>query len=215
MHNNMVTTGGVKMGKSLGNSAALRDLYLQHNPLVLRYTLLQSHYRSTTEFTTDALTAAAAGYDHILRCFEALVRFVPDAADTKLRGEDFIHTMKFQSAMDNDFNTAQAIASLFELIGESYKAIESQDFNEAQGLYRVWTTLAGDVLGILPTEHNFMGGGGKAAKILEDVMKTVIGWRKEARANRDFKMSDAIRNELDAAGIALEDTKDGTTWRLK
>jgi cysteinyl-tRNA synthetase len=210
MHNNMVTTGGVKMGKSLGNSAYLRDLYKQYDPLSLRFTILQSHYRGTTEFTEDAIKSADTGYSHLRRGYDALWKFVPNSLDTTLMNQEDPYVMKFIEAMDNDFNTPQGIAVLYELLGPTYDAIGKTDFERGQRLYQIWNLLAGRILGILPstqetttTENN------------EHIMQLLIKQRKAARDRRDFATSDSIRKELEEAGIILEDTKDGTTWRLK
>jgi cysteinyl-tRNA synthetase len=212
MHNNMVTTGGVKMGKSLGNSAYLRDLYKQYDPLSLRFTILQSHYRGTTEFTTDAIEAANAGYQKLLRAYEHVLAHAGPG-----KGSVFPEVLKaipeikkvFQEAMDDDFNTPRAIAALYDLASISNKAIFEED---SKALVEAWQLLAGDVLGILPTNRSDRTD---LSDKFDSVVELLIRQRKDARARRDFAASDAIRNELDAAGIALEDTKDGTTWRLK
>lgn len=209
MHNNMVTTGGVKMGKSLGNSAALRGLFQKYDPLALRFTLLQSHYRGTTEFTEDAITSAEVGYQKLLGSYRRLREAV---GETTLPELDRSHAIAkaFIEAMDDDFNTAKAMAVLYELATDTNNAVASGQKDQLAGLLSIWQSLAGDVLGILPKTS------AKAeANVSDALMQLIIRWRKEARAKRDFAMSDAIRNELDAAGIALEDTKDGTTWRLK
>jgi cysteinyl-tRNA synthetase len=217
MHNNMVTTGGVKMGKSLGNSAYLRDLYAppfgkgQYDPLALRFTILQSHYRGTTEFTEDAIGAASTGYEKLLRAYEncklgakeqALNEDVPE--DLHLATE---YERQFTAAMDDDFNTSMAIALLYEL------AKWTNAFDRKQKHYLiVWERCAGDVLGILPTHPSHSSDQSHA---MDSAMQLLINQRKAARDRRDFATSDSIRNSLEEAGIILEDTKEGTTWRLK
>jgi cysteinyl-tRNA synthetase len=215
MHNNMVTTGGVKMGKSLGNSAYLRDLYKQYDPLSLRFTILQSHYRGTTEFTEDAIKSAQAGYEKLLRAYQ----FSRDHADfeagpasssfPEIQLEVGAIEGRFREAMDDDFNTAIAIAALYDLATVSNKAIFAADHRV---LTKLWERLAGEVLGILPTRPSTPSNLSTA---METTMQLLINQRKAARDRRDFATSDSIRKELEEAGIILEDTKDGTTWRLK
>jgi cysteinyl-tRNA synthetase len=211
MHNNMVTTGGVKMGKSLGNSAYLRDLYKQYDPLSLRFTILQSHYRGTTEFTTDAISAADAGYQKLLGSYRRLAEATKGIEATELdRGNTFV--IQFTEAMDDDFNTAKAIAILYELSTETNNAIAAGSKDQFPILLSIWRSLAGDALGILPTNESHSSD---QSHTLESVIQLNIRQRKAARDRRDFAASDSIRNSLEEAGIILEDTKDGTTWRLK
>ncbi len=216
MHNNMVTTGGVKMGKSLGNSAYLRDLYKQYDPLSLRFTILQSHYRGTTEFTEDAITAAETGYKKLVESYHRILQSVNFSPNRESIEEHPI-VIRFKNAMDDDFNTARAIAVLYELATESNKAFELHDKEQMEVFATIWFELAGNVLGILPFE-----GPGKnqaiasdASNRLKNIIPILINQRKAARDRRDFAASDSIRKELEEAGIILEDTKVGTTWRLK
>ncbi|HEY3876087.1 MAG TPA: cysteine--tRNA ligase [Candidatus Kapabacteria bacterium] len=214
MHNNMVTTGGVKMGKSLGNSAYLRDLFQKYDPLSLRFTILQSHYRGTTEFTEEAITSADAGYQRLLRAYGLVSGNNADKFSSPINSLVNDEIKKIENAiieaMDDDFNTAKAIASLYQLTTLSY---ENQSFgNEAFVLQQAWQKFAGDILGILPTRESTSSD---ASSALESSMQILIHQRKAARDRRDFAASDAIRKELDEAGIVLEDSKEGTTWRLK
>ncbi|MDP4199167.1 MAG: cysteine--tRNA ligase [Bacteroidota bacterium] len=211
MHNNMVTTGGVKMGKSLGNSAYLRDLYKQYDPLSLRFTILQSHYRGTTEFVPAAIASADAGYQKLLGSYG---RLAEATEPTEIASLDRNHPIvrQFIEAMDDDFNTAKAIAVIYELATETNNALTSGAKDALSKLHQIWKALAGDVLGILPTNTS---GHSDLSDKFDSVIQLLIRQRKDARARRDFAASDAIRNELDAAGIILEDNKEGTTWRLK
>ena len=215
MHNNMVTTGGVKMGKSLGNSAYLRDLYQQYDPLSLRFTILQSHYRGTTEFVPDAITAARTGYEKLLGAYTRLLTAIGN--DATLPALDRSHSIaqEFIEAMNDDFNTPKALAALYKLATETNTVLAAgtQGTAELPVLASLWTALAGDVLGILPKPG--VAQNSDAGSAMDKVMPLVIRWRKEARERRDFAMSDAIRKELEAAGIILEDSAAGTTWRLK
>jgi len=225
MHNNMVTTGGVKMGKSLGNSAYLRDLYKQYDPLSLRFTILQSHYRGTTEFTTEAITSSAAGYRRLLDSIEALRTAVHTPLQTRILNEEERQdplVQRFIEAMDDDFNTAKAIAVLFEGLNELNTWImgwingPAVMGTEIEYRYQIWSNLAGSVLGILPTNQSSSSNESKKKDFaLDKLVDSKKAERKAARDRRDFAMSDSIRKELEEAGIILEDTKDGTAWRLK
>ncbi len=212
MHNNMVTTGGVKMGKSLGNSAYLRDLYKQYDPLSLRFTILQSHYRSTTEFTEEAIAAADAGYQKLLGSYHRLVQATKGTERTALRSDNPLG-QQFIEAMDDDFNTARALAVLYDLAAETNSAIAANEKESLAGLRATWEALAGNILGIIPSIA--ASNESTPSTVTDALVALLIRQRKAARDRRDFATSDAIRKELDAAGIILEDSKEGTTWRLK
>ncbi len=214
MHHNMVTVDGKKMGKSLGNSSFLRDLFQEFEPMTLRFFLLQSHYRSTTEFKKDAIEAAGTGYAKLLATFQKLTektgKLTPRALTADERTLPVVSS--FIESMNDDFNSPQAIASLFELSRETNEAL-STNSGDLESLYHIWNVLANDILGIVPSGAS-SSSSSKADAALDAVMQKVIGWRKEARANKDFKMSDAIRDDLAAAGVALEDSKEGTRWKI-
>jgi cysteinyl-tRNA synthetase len=214
MHNNMVTTGGVKMGKSLGNAAGLRDLFKQYDPLSLRFTLLQSHYRSTTEFTNDAIESARTGYERLLGAYVRLKSETDEVPRLTLKEveKDGLGRM-FIENMDSDFSTAGALSLLFnDLASATHVAIVRHEREKSNHLRALWETLAGDILGILPAHPTDRTDQSDA---LQKIMPLILRWRKAARDRRDFAMSDTIRKELDEAGVILEDSKEGTTWRLK
>lgn len=214
MHNNMVTVDGKKMGKSLGNSSYLRDLFEQFDPMTLRFFLLQSHYRSTTEFKVDAIEAAGVGYKRLLKAYEMLRQGLNSPERRPLNDGDRDHDLykNFVEAMDDDFNTPRAIAVLFGMekwLSQSPALWEIEE----ESVFQIWTTFADDVLGIIPNKAQ--KGSSELEGALDSVLQKVIGWRNEARTAKDFKMSDAIRNDLASAGVLLEDGKEGTTWTLK
>ncbi len=218
MHNNMVTVDGVKMGKSLGNSNYLRDLYKEFEPMVLRFYLLQSHYRSTTEFKKDAIEAAGIGYGKLLSAYKNLVNLVGKQQERPLTQDELQHplVLEFVQEMNDDFNTPKGIAILYELAKETNTLLSESnpEQNRLISLYQVWNTLAGSILGILPTSDvGFQTSDSDSA--LAAVMEKIIGWRREAREKKDFGMSDAIRDDLAKAGVILEDSKAGTKWNLQ
>jgi len=218
MHNNMVTIDGVKMGKSLGNSSYLRDLFKEFDPMTLRFYLLQSHYRGTTEFKKDAIDAAEVGYKKLLAAFERLSEFVGNPEVRSLNDAERADPLvkEFIQEMNDDFNTSKGIAVLYELAKQTNTMLteEKPDRNNLQSLFQIWNALAGSILGILSPQHSALSTQ-HSDSALAGLMEKVIGWRKEARDKKDFAMSDAIRNDLLSAGILLEDAKDGTKWSLK
>ncbi len=213
MHNNMVTVDGKKMGKSLGNASGLRDQFKLFDPLTLRFTILQSHYRSTTEFKPEAITAAGVGYQKLLDAYYRLEKKVGDVQKRPLSGEELAHPLvkQFVIEMDDDFNTPKAIAVLFDLARETNTALADASRNgELAGLLNIWRGLAGDVLGIIPTQP-----AASQENLEQPLMNLIIGLRNQSRSDKHFALSDQLRNELDAIGIVLEDSKEGTVWKRK
>lgn len=214
MHNNMVTVDGKKMGKSLGNAASLRDLLKIYDPLTLRFTILQSHYRSTTEFKPEAIIAAGTGYQKLLDAFYKLEKKVGKHEQRKLSEAERAYPLVklFTEEMNDDFNTPKGIAVLFDLARDTNIALsEARTSDELQSLYQIWRALAGDVLGIIPE----MQASGTKEDIASPLMDLLIDLRKQARSEKNFALGDKLRNELDKIGITLEDGKEGTTWKLK
>jgi cysteinyl-tRNA synthetase len=211
MHNNMVTVEGKKMGKSLGNSSFLRDLFEIYKPLSLRFTILQSHYRGTTEFKPEAIVAAETGYEKLLSSYRRAKDATGGAVVPQLDREQPI-VRQFMESMDDDFNTPKAIAVMYDLSTETNTTLASGDKSKLPQLVAQWEALAGDVLGILPPQGSNMS---ETSDMMPELMQLIIGWRKQARVEKNYALGDAIRKQLDEAGVLLEDSKDGTTWRLK
>jgi len=214
IHNNLVTVGGKKMGKSLGNVILLKDAFKKRAPLVMRFFILQSHYRSTLDFTEEAMGAAAKGYEKLVNTVRNLGVAtgkpgpgggIPGGAAADQWSQNF-----FQ-AMDDDFNTAQAIAVLFDAARELNSIMASGEPDAAiLSSYRAFfKTCAGDVLGLLPAD-DAQTTGPSAEK---DLMAMLIGLRAAVRKEKLWALSDSIRDGLQNIGITLEDKKGGTTWR--
>ena len=215
--NNMVTVDGVKMGKSLGNFVTIKDALQRHEPMTIRFFILSSHYRSPTDFSEAALEAAGKGLERLY----GAVRLVRDrlataedgGADAAFQQVLDEHKARFTEAMDDDFNTPQALAALFDLTKEGNTLLNSGEpvsrgtLEAIDGLYR---ELGGDVLGIIPDrlpEEAEAGLEGALVQILIDL-------RQEFRQAKDWAKADAIRDRLAEVGIALEDSPEGTRWRL-
>jgi len=215
LHNNMVTVDGKKMGKSLGNFITLKDAFARWNPQVVRFFILQSHYRSTLDFSDEALEGARAGYEKLsntLRNLRERIAVSPEAgADPGINLER--RTAEFRSAMDDDFNTPQAIAVLFDLLRELNQAFAGEKNYGRSTLEAVdrWYALhAGSVLGITT---GTAGAGEDSGTLERPLVELFIAIRGEVRAQKLWALSDRIRDGLAAMGIALEDKKTGTTWK--
>jgi cysteinyl-tRNA synthetase len=215
--NNMVTVDGIKMGKSLGNAIPLKQLFTRHSPMTIRFFVLSSHYRSPTDFSEAALEAAGRGLERLYGPVSLVRERLRDAQgddvdpdwDDRLRE----HEGRFRQAMDDDFNTPQAIASLFDLGREvntllnSGEAVSRATLEAIDQLYR---TTGSEALGILAEELK-QGAGGDLA---DGLVRLLIEMRQEARQARDWGRADVIRNRLAELGVALEDGPEGTRWRL-
>ena len=209
VHNNMITINGQKMGKSLGNFITLQDLFKKYSPMTIRFFILQAHYRSTLDFSDEALVAAEKGYKRLMAAW----RLLPATAGEASKGaspavEKIIGDV--EEALCDDLNTPIAIAHLFDAV----KLINAGGLSEADkaALAKLFDEVVGGVLGLKDEEA---GASGKAEKALDGVMQLVLDARKKAREEKNWAESDRIRDTLAALGIAVKDTKDGATWTLE
>ena len=214
IHNNLVTVNGQKMSKSLGNFVTLKDAFKKFDPIVVRFFILQSHYRSTLDFSEQAIEAAAKGLEKLQNTIE---RVRGEIKKGKAKGGSLPdldeQRKRFFEAMDDDFNTPQAIAVLFDLSRSINELIASPDgasMSELEKVGKFFGVAFDTVLGLmLKTRMQ-----SSTSELLEaDLVELLIGARKEARTNKLWALSDTIRDKLKALGILLEDTKDGTTWK--
>jgi cysteinyl-tRNA synthetase len=227
--NNMVTVDGTKMGKSTGNSLTIQQaitgdhprLSQGYAPLAIRFFILSSHYRQTTDFTDDALKSAARGYERLIGTV-ALVRQKLGKAEAEAEEDsEFLkiieqYKARFFEAMDNDFNTPQALAALFDF-NRAVNTLINGDQPVAQTTLKAiddtYRLLGGDILGLIPADLS-KGEGGSAPGLEEDLIRLLVDLRMAARKNKDFATSDAIRNQLAEIGVVLEDRPDGTSWKV-
>jgi len=218
IHNNMVTANGQKMGKSLGNFVTLKDAFTKFNPLVVRFFILQSHYRSTLDFSDEALKSANIGLEKLLNTLRKL-RVEITKATGELRTADAAidiatYKSRFLAAMDDDFNTPQAIAVLFDLSRETNALLNLDNRFSATSLKNVeqlFNDLGGTVLGIIDSRP---GAASKADVELESgLVELLINVRADVRAQKLWSLSDKIRDALKKLNVVLEDKKDGTEWR--
>ena len=198
IHTGMVTIGGDKMAKSAGNFVTLSEALDAHGPRAFRLAVLQTHYRRHGELGDRELTAANTTVDRL----DALVRRA-QAAGVALDGESDAATVdEFRAAMDDDFNTPAAVASIFAAVTRANAAIDEGRTDDAAPLVAAITELSG-VLGLS------VGFEEESDAEIDALVKK----RDEARATRDFAEADRLRDELMAKGVALEDTPTGTVWR--
>jgi cysteinyl-tRNA synthetase len=212
IHNNMVTVNGQKMGKSLGNVINLKDSFKKYNPLVIRFFILQSHYRSTLDFSNEALEGAAKGLEKLYNTVRNIRDGLKNAKNTGLQIDTQGFKSKFLEAMDDDFNTAQAIGVLFDLSKEinALMAENRASAEDFQSVNELFNELGGNVLGIIPTTFE----SGSSEKSIEDgLVNLILELRSEVRAQKLWPLSDKIRDGLNKIGIVVEDKKDGASWR--
>jgi cysteinyl-tRNA synthetase len=218
LHNNMVTVNGQKMGKSLGNFVSLKDAFGKFDPLVVRFFILQSHYRSTLDFSDDALQGAKVGLEKLLNTMrnlrEAISKPGADGGISEAAIDLSAYEARFIGAMNDDFNTPQAIAVLFDLSRETNALLSLENKHALDSLRRIeqfFMKVGGDVLGIIPRLAGSLMSGD--AKLEADLVSLLIDLRTDVRTQKLWPLSDMIRDGLKKLGIIVEDKKDGPVWR--
>ncbi|MGN6490729.1 MAG: cysteine--tRNA ligase [Agriterribacter sp.] len=226
MHTNMLTVNGARMSKSAGNGFLPEQLFTgdhplldkAYSPMTVRFFMLQTHYRSTLDFSNEALQAAEKGLKRLWDAYEILEGLTPSdnaAALDKVLDQRCIDLLnEFDASMNDDFNTAKVLAAMFELVPviNSFKSkqialnsISAATLHELKKKFSVYLT---DIFGLRNDKEADSGR-------LEGVLQLLIHIRKEARAKKDFATSDKIRNELQQQGIVLKDEKDGNvSWSM-
>jgi cysteinyl-tRNA synthetase len=217
VHNNMVTVNGQKMGKSLGNFVTLKDAFKKFDPLVLRFFILQSHYRSTLDFGDEALHGAKVGFEKLQNTLRNLKEEITRAlAENRTQDAAIdlkVYESRFRAAMDDDFNTPQAIAVLFDLSRETNALLGLDNKFSARSLRAIndmFLEFGGTVLGLTNEESTATASD---VKLEADLMQLLVDVRTDVRAQKLWSLSDKIRDGLKKLSITLEDKKDGTGWR--
>jgi cysteinyl-tRNA synthetase len=218
VHNNMVTINGQKMGKSLGNAIALEQFFTGEHPLLeqayspmtIRFFMLHAHYRSTLDFSNEALQAAEKGLDRLINAVETLDRLTPSVESTVDVGD---LEGRYTEAMNDDLNSPVAIAALFDWtrtinqLHEGQQKISAADLERLQKLFH---TIVFDILGLRNEKTATTNDQ------LAPVMELVLELRRGAKEEKNWALSDKIRDGLSAAGIKVMDKKDGTSeWQLQ
>ncbi|MGE5314035.1 MAG: cysteine--tRNA ligase [Acidobacteriota bacterium] len=218
MHNNLVTVNGQKMGKSLGNFITLKDAFKKHPPMVVRFFIMQSHYRSTLDFSEAALDASGKGLEKLLGTVSRLKAEIGRNRDGAFVFEGLEdYRRQFFEAMDDDFNAPAAIGVLFDLaraVNDMLAKPEGAAKDSLAAIEAFFRETCEEILGIVPAESAQAGMLPSGAESLEPkLMDVIIAVRKDIRTQKLWALSDKIRDELKAAGVMLEDGKDGTHWK--
>lgn len=204
MHAGAVRVNKEKMSKSLGNFFTIREVLAKYPAEVIRYLLTASHYRSQIDYSEDSLVEAQNGLERLYTCLLE----VP-LATAALQGE---YVERFNLAMDDDFNTREALAVLFEMAREINRR-KREDTNAAATLAAQLKNLAA-ILGLLQQDpSDFLRGKAGEGDLSEAQIEALVAQRQQAKTDRDFALADQVREQLKAAGVVLEDSRSGTRWR--
>ena len=217
MHNNMITINGQKMGKSLGNFITLEQLTTgahplleqAYSPMTIRFFILQAQYRSTLDFSNEALQAAEKGYERLMKAVSTLKKIKPseassvDISDVEAR---------CTAAMDDDLNSPMVISELFDCvrtINQIYDGKQTISAADLAELRRVVDLFVFDILGLRDDL------AGDNSQMLSSVVDMILNIRMEAKNAKDWATSDKIRDGLAAIGIKVKDRKDGFDWEAE
>ncbi len=245
MHNNMITINGKKMGKSLGNFITIGELFhgthpllaQAYSPMAIRFFILQAHYRSTLDFSNEALTAADKGLKRVMQAYRDLCELCGRSGFSLEYGQfaDSVAPESFEAdskevnelcenvyrALCDDLNTPVALAHIFEAVKliNSAKASAGQNISlSRKDLDTLYTLFNDTVFGVMGLKDESAeasaAGGNKAMEALEGAMEIVLAMRRAAKDAKDWATSDKIRDELKAIGVTIKDTKTGTEWSL-
>ena len=233
MHNNMITIGGQKMGKSLGNFITLEQFFTgQHkllskaySPMTIRFFILSAHYRGTVDFSDEALQAAEKGLEKLMNALTDLERITPftpteegkTGCDAETEKTVKSLRQKCYDAMNDDLATPQVLSHLFEACGVVNRLVDHKATICAdclKELKEVMHLFVEDILGLKNGSATAMNGSDEREAAFGKVVDMVLELRAKAKANKDWATSDKIRDELAAAGFEVKDTKDGATWKL-
>lgn len=222
VYNNMITINGKKMSKSYNNQIKLSDLFSgnhpelvqAYSPMTVRFFILQTHYRSTLDFSNDALQAAEKGLTRLMSAYQTLmqlpeINLLENTNNTAINTEIHIELDSFQQSMNADFNTAKVIASMFNLatkihsLKDGHLPLNHLTLGTLQRMKLLFNTYLKDILGLQTNQQHH-------AKT-EDLIKMIVTFRNQLKAKKDYAGSDAIRNQLQNLGIILKDEKSGGT----
>ena len=211
MHNAFLNIDNKKMSKSLGNFRTVREISERYDLQVLRFFMLSAHYRSPLNFSAELMEASRNGLERILTGVERLRDLLAKAEEKEMSGEERRNletaaelVKKFEAAMDDDFNTADAISAIFEMVKLSNSTISEESSRAYLEELKGSIERLCEVLGII-TE--------KKAEVLDDEIEAMIEERQQARKAKNFALADEIRGKLLDMGIVLEDTREGVKWK--
>jgi len=217
MHNNMITINGQKMGKSLGNFITLNEFFAgshpflekAYSPMAVRFFILQAHYRSTVDFSNEALQASEKGFQRLMAGIQTLDKLKPSGKTTI--DMDNIGQKCYQ-AMNDDLNSPMVIAHLFDglriinLVHDGKETLSETDLEQLKSIYHIF---AFDILGLKDEKNQ------NQMELVNGLVNHILEMRQQAKLGKDFATSDRIRNFLADLGIEVKDRKDGVEWSIK
>jgi len=215
MHNNMITINGQKMGKSLGNFITLQDFFSgksdsldkAYDPMTIRFFILQAHYRSTLDFSNEALLASEKGLNKLMNAYKLMGSLAPSS---KSNENILALEQKCYQALDDDFNTPILIAHIFDGVRIINSANDKKlmlTTEDIINLKKIFDVFVFDILG-MKNQYNSTSN----QEITENLIKLIIDIRLEARANKDWAESDKLRDKLKSLGVIVKDSKEGSSW---
>ena len=211
MHNGFLNIDNKKMSKSLGNFFTVREIGEKYDLQVLRFFMLSAHYRSPINFSAELMEASKNGLERIITCAERLKELLNKVSGDALTEEEQENkksvdelVAKFEAAMDDDFNTADAVSAIFELVKLANSTANAESSKAYVELLAGTLAKLSDVLGII-TERK--------AEVLDSEVEELIAARQQARKEKNFALADEIRQKLLDMGIVLEDTREGVKWK--
>jgi cysteinyl-tRNA synthetase len=220
MHNNMITINGQKMGKSLGNFITLEEFFTgkhpglsqAYSPMTIRFFILQAHYRSTLDFSNEALQAAEKGFKKLLSGIETLRKILPaDLSDTSSNFNIRQLMDNCYQAMNDDFNSPMVIANLFEgvrIINSVWDKKETISKDDLELLKKMFRIFVSEILGLKVESSE------DENDVMKGLMDLILAIRKDVREKKDFTTSDYIRKGLQDLNITVKDTKEGSEWSV-
>ncbi|HZH87723.1 MAG TPA: cysteine--tRNA ligase [Chitinophagaceae bacterium] len=227
MHNNMITINGRKMGKSYNNVISITELFSgehdlleqPYHPMVIRFNILQTHYRSTLDFSNESLQASERAFQRLWDGYQTLLKldlseFGDTTKDKELEEITQAHIDNSFADMNDDFNTAKVLAHLFELLPTinslSNKQLQSKDFDKAliEKLQNHFKVFIEDILGLASMQEGFN------QELVDGLMSLIIEIRDQSRSQKDYATSDLIRDQLQSLGIQIKDGKDNVKYSI-
>ena len=219
MHNNMITINGQKMGKSLGNFITLEELFTgnhklleqAYSPMTIRFFILQAQYRSTLDFSNEALKAAETGMDRLMKAVETLSKVKPSAAST-VDPSDL--ERRCAEAMADDLNSPMVISALFDWVrtinqlADGQQTISAEDLESLRAIVKRYVF---DILGL----RDEKSAGASGNDMVSPLVEMLLEMRQQAKAEKNWALSDQIRNRLTEIGIRVKDRKDGYDWEIE
>ena len=217
MHNNMITINGQKMGKSLGNFITLSEFFegshqmleKAYSPMTIRFFILQAHYRSTVDFSNEALQAAEKGFGRLMQAYKTLQKLQPSKASSVNVSE---YRQRCYDAMNDDLNSPILIAHLFDItkvinsVNDKKETLTQADIDELKSIF---DTFVFDILGLKDEQSS------DNTALLDGLISMILDVRQQAKSQKDWTTSDRIRDDLQKLGVSIKDGKDGATWSLE